>query len=443
MKKTKKIKTTLTYNWKTLVGFEAIYKLASAIIFVPLFLALFNLILKITGYDFITLENVTSFLANPLTILMIFLLLILITFYTLIDISTIIIIIDCSYDQKKISIKDAFHLSLSKAKRIFKRQNILICFLVLFLIPFIHIGISSSFISTIRIPEFIMEYIKQNNFLLGVYVVIIILLGYILLRWLYVLHYYVLEDCSFKEARAKSLNLSHKNCLKDLLMIFLIQLGIALSYILSIFLGIVLIVLVYKIIGKLIIGTISITIIWLLIAISFIIITLLATPISYLCISILYYSHKEKKKEKIKHIVVNSQELKKKNKFFNTLLIAIVILVIGCGSFITYAVINQKLDLNIDYGRIVEVTAHRGASSFYPENTMSAFKGALELGSDWIELDVQQTKDKKIIVLHDTNLKRTTGVNKNTWEATYAEIKTLDAGSFFSKKYSNYVRLKF
>ena len=67
---------------------------------------------------------------------------------------------------------------------------------------------------------------------------------------------------------------------------------------------------------------------------------------------------------------------------------------------------------------------------------MSAFVGAKEYGADWVELDVQQTLDKQLVVLHDTNLKRTTGVNKNTWEATYDEIKDLDAGSFFDKSFN-------
>lgn len=63
--------------------------------------------------------------------------------------------------------------------------------------------------------------------------------------------------------------------------------------------------------------------------------------------------------------------------------------------------------------------------------------GAKKLGTDWIELDVQQTKDEKIIVIHDTNFKRTTGVNKNTWELTADNVKELDAGSWFDEKYKN------
>ena len=105
------------------------------------------------------------------------------------------------------------------------------------------------------------------------------------------------------------------------------------------------------------------------------------------------------------------------------------------GFFFTYGLYRGDYNLNIEYTRRLEVTAHRGASVFYPENTMSAFVGAKKLGADWIELDVQETKDKEVIVIHDTNFKRTTGVDKNTWELSYKEIEKLDAGSFFDKKY--------
>ena len=72
----------------------------------------------------------------------------------------------------------------------------------------------------------------------------------------------------------------------------------------------------------------------------------------------------------------------------------------------------------------IEITAHRGDSFNYPENTLSAFIGAQKSGSDWIELDVHQTKDKKLIIIHDNNFKRTTGVNKLITKVKYNEILT-------------------
>jgi glycerophosphoryl diester phosphodiesterase len=47
------------------------------------------------------------------------------------------------------------------------------------------------------------------------------------------------------------------------------------------------------------------------------------------------------------------------------------------------------------------VIAHRGASAYYPENTLPSFEGAIDMGADMIELDVQLTSDRKVVVFHD------------------------------------------
>ncbi len=438
MNQTKKVRNMLKYNLKTLLGFEFIYKLISVIIFIPLFLSIFKIITKISGYNYLTFENMFSFLLNPLTIIFLIFLIMLMAFYTLIDISTIIIILDSSYHENKITIKEAFLIACQKSFNIFHKKNILIPFLVLFLIPFLNIGVSSSFVSTIKIPEFILEFIFNNKTLTLIYVLLVIVLAITLFRWLYAIHYFVLEGCNFKEARKKSANLSKKSKIKDFLSIMLTELIITIIYFVFVLLGIFLIILLHKIFNNLnIFGNLSITIIWLLIAISFIIITLLTTPIGYAIISALFYHHKEKLNEKIVPIKINQKTIAKSNKQFKVLKYLIVILFLVSSTIFTYSVLNGKFDLNIEYVRTMEVTAHRGASVNYPENTMAAFIGAKKLNADWIELDVQQTKDGKIIVLHDTNLKRTTGVNKNTWETNYDEIKKLDAGSFFSPKFKD------
>lgn len=108
--------------------------------------------------------------------------------------------------------------------------------------------------------------------------------------------------------------------------------------------------------------------------------------------------------------------------------------VVSC-SFYLYGIYHHKVSVQIAYVRTMEVTAHRGASLNYPENTMAAFEGAKKLGADWIELDVQQSRDGQIFVMHDTNFMRTAGLAKNTWETDYEEIKQVDVGSFFSSSF--------
>lgn len=80
--------------------------------------------------------------------------------------------------------------------------------------------------------------------------------------------------------------------------------------------------------------------------------------------------------------------------------------------------------------------AHRGASGVAPENTLSAFKKAIEAGCDLIEFDVHQTKDGEVIVIHDKNLKKTTREEELVEDHSLSYLKKLDVGSWFSPEYS-------
>ncbi len=90
------------------------------------------------------------------------------------------------------------------------------------------------------------------------------------------------------------------------------------------------------------------------------------------------------------------------------------------------------------------VIAHRGASGYAPENTLAAVDTARRLGVDWVENDVQRTKDGELVIVHDDSLARTTNVEqvfpkRAPWKVkdfTAAEISRLDAGSWFGSAYA-------
>ena len=83
----------------------------------------------------------------------------------------------------------------------------------------------------------------------------------------------------------------------------------------------------------------------------------------------------------------------------------------------------------------ISVSAHRGGARKAPENTLSALEYAISSKSDFAEIDVQETKDGEVVLLHDNNLKRTTGLNANIWTLTYAELQQLDAGVRFNQSF--------
>ncbi|MFA6294359.1 MAG: glycerophosphodiester phosphodiesterase family protein, partial [Victivallales bacterium] len=79
------------------------------------------------------------------------------------------------------------------------------------------------------------------------------------------------------------------------------------------------------------------------------------------------------------------------------------------------------------------VTAHRGNSSRYPENTIAAFKSALVTGADWIELDVRRTKDGQIVVIHDEDTGRVGSHKLEISGSSCSELRKVDVAFQFRK----------
>ena len=428
----------ITYNFKTLLVFELLYKLIVSVILTPFSVFLFNSTMKITGYTYLTLENLPEFLLNPLTILLLLLIGIFLYLITIFDITTMIVIFDESYHKYHINLVDSIKISLHKMKKVIRPRNILLILVVLILIPFLNIGISTGVISSIKIPEFIMDYIDSNLVLVGIYSAVYLFLVLLVFRWIFVFNYMVLEEKTFKQARKASINLVYSKKTKCMLRIFSYQLLTYLFYIIAIIIAVLGIYFLNQLIGShLMIKSFVLTTLIIVIGIIATIVFIMSNATNFAIISGSYYRYKEVLGEEIKPINYESiiKPKKKTPIKFKILLFLVIFGFISGLSLGTYLVITGKINLNIEYVRNMEVTAHRGASYDYPENTMAAFVGAKEKGADWIELDVQQTFDSKIVVSHDTNLKRVTGVDKNIIDMTYDEIYKLDAGSFFDDKF--------
>ncbi len=88
--------------------------------------------------------------------------------------------------------------------------------------------------------------------------------------------------------------------------------------------------------------------------------------------------------------------------------------------------------------------AHRGARQVAPENTLVALQKAADRGVDYVEIDVQRTKDGRLVLIHDTSLRRTTNVEKvfperrsyDVVDFTYRDMRKLDAGRWKAKRYA-------
>jgi glycerophosphoryl diester phosphodiesterase len=113
-------------------------------------------------------------------------------------------------------------------------------------------------------------------------------------------------------------------------------------------------------------------------------------------------------------------------------LVGVIVCVFSATAWQAKAVIDRVVDR-----REVYVTAHRaGAAARAPENSLAALRLAMQEGADFAEIDVQETADGVVVVLHDKDLRRMAGVpTKNIWEMTLAEARAFDIGKRVGTKY--------
>lgn len=101
---------------------------------------------------------------------------------------------------------------------------------------------------------------------------------------------------------------------------------------------------------------------------------------------------------------------------------------LGAGGFFV-----EQLKKEVD----AEIIAHRGAAALAPENTMAAVQRALDDGADWIEIDVQESAEGEVIVVHDSDFMKSSNVPTKVWDVTAEDLAYIDVGSWFDPAYSD------
>jgi glycerophosphoryl diester phosphodiesterase len=111
-------------------------------------------------------------------------------------------------------------------------------------------------------------------------------------------------------------------------------------------------------------------------------------------------------------------------------------LTVVAGAFVVAAATGFFLLHTIRLDTDVDVIAHRGAAAVAPENTLAAFERAIADGADWVELDVLETADGEVVVVHDRDLMRVAGVNLEIADATVDRLRDIDVGSWFAPRFA-------
>ena len=412
-------------------------------VFKPLLTGVMKLALKAQGLSYLSDETIGTFIRSPLTWFFLLLIVLGMAFFTLFDICCIITCIHASFRKQAMPLLALMRKGLKTSLRVIYQRNIVMILYLLIIIPMTHALVISGYITKFTVPQFIVDYIMSHTWLAILYIGFWIYIGLRSFHWIYSLHYFCLENCNFKQARKRSWKLQKNHYWTDLIIV----LGWSAACI-GIYYGVILSGswLVSRVNQALptqdLFSSLTLSGISLLMDVCGALFFCFDLPLFFICISLLFYYRKAAAGERIPRVfrdldnayrVTNTRWVKKIYMYRKRIIALSIVVVIGVNFAYNFA--DRRGVLHMGLGNPVEVTAHRGYSVAYPENTIPAFKGAIQVGADWAELDVQQTADGEVIVMHDSNLKRTTGLDKEVWQVTWDEIKDLDNGSWFDKKY--------
>ena len=425
-------------NWKSLAGFEALYKMASVILFAPLLLGALALAMGISGFSYLTHENIGAFLSHPLTVLALLLILLLGAFYEMVDVSAVLFALDQSLQDQRVTPGQIFRFALKNTARAWRAENLPLIPVTLGLLPLVNTGLAAGVLATVSIPSFVFRYLRSHPALPALCAAVLVLATVVGLRWMYAVCCFTLEGRRFADARRQGAALGRGGRLGDLAMLIAVQAASSAVYMVFLLLVMALASLLGRSLSEIfLLKWLGASAVWLAIVLALSAIAALAVPVGYGCVGLLYFRRKALSGALPGHTAAPALAGGQPSRGRRRLLRIGAVCALTAGSLtIGFLLSTGGINPHIEYLRTTEITAHRGACALYPENTMAAFVGAQDLGADWIELDVQQSRDGQLVVTHDTNLKRVTGVNANTWDLTYEQIAALDAGSFFSPEFA-------
>lgn len=431
----------LTAHWKPLILFEILWKLVTLLVIAPACAGLIQLAIHLAKLKYLTTSNLLQFLRSPWTILLLAVLLLLAALYTLFEIAAVCTCFRQSRFQKvRTTLGRMVRSGLQSVLHFFRGGGPFLVLHLLVLIPLMQFSATSGIFTAMGIPDFLAYYMTKKEFLLPIYVAAIILCCLLSVRWVFSSVLFTQNQCSYRSARATSVQLVRGRFWQTFFSVLVWNCCYFAVLLVFLCLITVVVLMVIRATGSNdLIMSQAMRILKLLIQIVLWSFSFFATPICMAHLTALLEKRCVQMPEVVLPEPVPLSRSAKPFRRSTAVLTAccFTVAALGLNLSYVYSVFTGKANFRLALFQNPTVMAHRGLSADAPENTLYAFSDAISVGADFIELDVQQTRDGVLVVMHDSNLKRTTGVNKDIWDVDYADIQNLDAGSWFDPAYAN------
>ena len=429
---------TIRYNIRSLLIFEAGYRAATFFLVMQLVRFFVDFSLKQQGFSYLTAENYKEFLQYPLSVVFLALVFLVILIFYFVEVAALLCGFVYSAKEKKLYAGDFFILGIKKTVSFFRHSKVswLVCAACSG--PFLAAYFLVREISYIQILEFtarqIYKEIKSQMLIYG-FLGVLLLISFL---FVFALPYCILEKKKNWQGFLSGMKLFRTHW-KRILLDFCFLHVFMLLFILITY-SVVMLILAA---GVFFFKPEAVKISSIFIYSEYVNMALgiyaggvqLIGSIAF--VYTVYTKFHIQPKDEEEHLFYKKMEQyfwysKLGRRKAAGLLTALFVLLEGI--YFGFLVINHDTTLS-HLAADTEITAHRGGAWKAPENTISALQYTIDSGADYAEIDVQETKDGELILLHDDSLKRTAGVKKNVWDMTLKQVEKLDAGASFHKKF--------
>lgn len=406
----------LAYN----IIFEITLKMVFFVMFIPLYFLYINLAVNLSGISYLTKETVKRFMKAPSTYAFLFIMLFFIAMCIMIDVAGISYAFHRANNLKKTSPIRMLLVGLKAAFRMLRPRNLPMVPFVLVYFPVITSVLLDYRLLNIRIP-YLIDIVSINMYVTIATVVLFVLMVLVSTHYTFLIHVFNVENVSFRKSidRSKEILKGHRiRVVGGIVLWVILTVGIpaAISYFYTD--SILSMILESDSAEK------AATMVYEAIKIVFsVMYVLIGIPLVYSFICNSYYNIVPGD-ESLPNIDDYDQYDAKKSRKKERRILAVILSLAIILDVAFYGLKRMDIiSINVEYMDKVTITAHRGDSENAPENTLASFEKAIENGADVIELDVRQTKDGEIVIMHDESLRRTCGVNKKVGEITFDELR--------------------
>lgn len=414
------------------------YKLIAFIVLTPLVGILFRTILAASGHDVLSDVDIVFFFLGPLGCCCLIVAVALWLAVLALEQASLLGILAAKFVNKSPTPLAAIWYAMTHAWPVFQVTTRVVAWGLVAAAPFLAVAglVYYSLLTEFDINYYLQERPPVFRIAVGVGIVLAIGLGAVLLRlltgWLYALPLVLLEGVlpsqSLKESTERAAG--HRGLhLRWIVAWF--GLIFLLSTISTVIVGFVGHILVPSSTNSLRVLTIAVGITMLVAALGGLIVNLLSTTL-FATLYFTLYSEVGSKREALQLDRLQCAGEEFKIKITRPRLAAGLII----GFFVAVLLGAWSLQ-SIGLEDNVLVMAHRGSSKAAPENTMAAFRQAIEDGADWIEIDVQETADGEVVVFHDSDFMKLARNPLKIWDATVEDLRDIDVGSWFDPQFSD------